>query len=114
MFKESVNEKEKAVDLSGGNAFLISGLACEYYQTGKVTQAETLFAGLKRRSETEYVPATSFFRIYKVKAEQDLAMEWLRRACSEHDTFLPWLRGTSAIPEGSEYMELLKEMGLAY
>jgi hypothetical protein len=60
------------------------------------------------------VPATSFYRIHIVRGEEDLALECLKRACTEHDTFLPWLRGTPIIPEGSKYMKLLKEMGLDY
>ncbi len=112
MFKESLIEKEKAVELSNGNAFLIASLACEYYQAGKPDQAENLFKGLKKRSATGYVPATSFFSIHKVRAEEDLALEWLKKACDEHDTFLPWLRGTPIIPDGSVYMALLKERGL--
>jgi TolB-like protein/Tfp pilus assembly protein PilF len=114
MFKETVAEKEKAVDLSNGNPFLIASLVCEYYQNGNIEKAEKLFESLRKRSETEYVPATSFYRIYNVRGEEDLALEWLKRACNEHDTFLPWLMGTPIIPEGSKYMTMLREMGLDF
>ena len=112
MLKEAIAEKEKAVKLSDGNSFLTAGLACEYYQNGEINEAEKLFGCLKKRAENEYVPATSFYRIHRIRGEEDLAMEYLKRACAEHDTFLPWLRSTSIIPEGSKYMKLLKEMGL--
>ena len=114
MFKETIAEKEKAVDLSNGNPFLIASLVCEYYQNGNIEESEKLFGSLRKRSETEYVPATSFYRIYKVRGEEYLALEWLKRACNEHDTFLPWLMGTPIIPEGSKYMTMLKEMGLDF
>jgi TolB-like protein/tetratricopeptide (TPR) repeat protein len=114
MFKETIAEKEKAVDLSERNPFMVASLACEYYQIGKTDKADRLFKSLSKRSANEYVPATSFYRIHIVRGEEDLALECLKRACTEHDTFLPWLRGTPIIPEGSKYMKLLKEMGLDY
>jgi adenylate cyclase len=114
MVKETLIEKEKAVELSDGNPFMVASLACEYYQIGKIDQAEVLFESLRKKCANEYVPATAFYRIYRVRGEEDMALEWLKRACSEHDTFLPWLRGTSIIPEDSRYMKLLKDMGLDY
>ena len=115
MFKESVAEYEKAVDLSDGNPVVIGSLVSGYYLIGKKDKADKLFQKLKKRSETEYVPATSFYLIHKFKGEEDLAFDWLKRACTEHDTFLPLLRATpNIIPEGSKYISLLKEMGLDY
>jgi tetratricopeptide (TPR) repeat protein len=113
MVKESIAEYEKAVDLSDGNPFTIACLASRYYQVGEKNKADKLFEIVKKRSETEYVPATAFHRIHRVRGEEDLALEWLKRACDEHDTFLPYFRVNPAfIPEGSKYMALVKEMGL--
>ena len=67
MVKESVAEYKKAVDLSDGNTFSIACLITRYYQIGKKDQAEKLFKNLKKRSETEYVPATSFYLIHRVQ-----------------------------------------------
>ena len=89
MFKEAVVEYKKAVDLSHGNPYAISCLISGYYKIGKRDQADKLFKNLKKRSETEYVPATSFYLIHRVRGEEDLAFKWLKRACNEHDTFLP-------------------------
>jgi TolB-like protein/Tfp pilus assembly protein PilF len=110
MNKEAVSELEKAVDLSKGNPFVISWLVFSYYIIGENDQADKLFDSLKKRSETEYIPATCFFNIYRVRGEEDLAFEWLKRACTEHDTFLPWFR--NGFPEGSKEQALLKEVGL--
>jgi TolB-like protein/Tfp pilus assembly protein PilF len=113
MVKESIDEYEKAVDLSNGNPFTIACLASRYYQVGENDKADKLFEIVKKRSETEYVPSTAFHRIHRVRGEEDLALEWLKRACDEHDTFLPYFRVNPAfIPEGSKYMVLVKEMGL--
>ena len=113
MNKEAISEFEKAVDLSEENPVVITWLVFCYYLIGENDQADKLFNILKKRSETEYVPATSFYYIYRIRGEEDLAFEWLKRACSEHDTFLPGMRLNSYFfPEGSRYQALLKEVGL--
>ena len=90
-------------------------LVCIYYGNGEKDKADKLFDSLKKRSETEYVPATSFYIIHLTRREEDLAFEWLKRACNEHDTFLPYFRvDPTLVPEGSKYMALLKERGLDY
>jgi TolB-like protein/Tfp pilus assembly protein PilF len=115
MVKESVAENKKAVALSDGNSMATASLITRYYQIGKKDQAEKLSENLKKRAETEYVPSTSFYLIYRVRGEEEMALKWLKKACDEHDTFLPYFRADPIlIPEGSKYMELLKEMGLDY
>ncbi len=113
MVKEAVAEVEKAVDLSDGNPFITATLICGYYLIGKKDNAEKLFDNLKKKSESEYVPATSFYLIYRFREEEAMALESLKRACHDHDTFLLWLKSNPVyIPEGSKYMLLLREMGL--
>lgn len=111
MLKEGVAELEKAVDLSDGNPLVATILVLGYYLVRKKDQAEKLFDSLKKRSETEYIPATSIYLVHRIRGEDELALEWLRRACTEHDTSLLWYRARQ-IRKGSKYMALLKEMGL--
>jgi tetratricopeptide (TPR) repeat protein len=113
MIKESVAEFERAVNLSDGNPFATAALACGHYLTGRKDQSDKLYDSLLKRSETEYVPATSFFLIHRFRGEEAPALEWLKKACSEHDTFLPWLKDNPVyFPENSRYLELIREMGL--
>ncbi|MBN1187554.1 MAG: hypothetical protein JXB49_35090 [Bacteroidales bacterium] len=115
MSEKTKYEYEKAVNLSGGNSFITAALICNYYRIGKKDEADELFESLKKRLETEYIPATSFYLIHRFRGEEVLAYEWLKRACDEHDTFLPYLRVEPAfLPKGSKYMQLLKERGLDY
>lgn len=111
MNKEAVSEFEKAVDLSEGNPSVIPWLVVGYYLSGENDRADELFDSLIKRSETEYVPAIFFYLIHGIRGEDDLAFEWLKRACKEHDTYLPVMR-SSIILEGSRYQALLKEVGL--
>jgi adenylate cyclase len=113
MFKESIAELKRAVDLSDGNPFATAALVTINYLIEKKVEADKLFYSLKKRSETEYVPASAFFLIHKFRGEENPAMEWLKRACAEHDTFLPWLKDNPVFfPEGSRYIKLIREVGL--
>ena len=112
---KSVLEYKNAVDLSDENTFATASLITRYYRIGRKNQAEKLFNSLRKRAKTEYVPATSFYLIHRARGEEGMAMEWLKKACDEHDTFLPYFRADPIlIPEGSKYMKLLKDMGLDY
>ena len=113
MIREAIAEIEEAVDLSDGNPFATAALVCGYYLIGKKDQAKRLFDSLMKKSESEYVPPASFYMIFSFRGEEEKALEWLKKACTDHDTFLPWLRASRIyIPEGSRYMALLREAGL--
>lgn len=113
MIKDAVAEYEKAVKLSGGNAYSVAFLVFSLYLSGQKQKADELFEGLKKRVEKEYVPATSFYLIHMVRKEEDLALEWLNRAFRERDSFLLWFRASPMlIPRDSKAMKLLAEMGL--
>jgi len=116
MIKEAITELEKAVDLSDGVLHVVSCLTACYYLIGKKDQADKLFYSLKKKLKTEYVPAMCFYLIHKVRGEEDLAFEWLERACNEHDSFLPWYRinpnDICRIPDEPRYKALLKKFGL--
>jgi adenylate cyclase len=118
MFREAVEEFKMAVDLSNGTQMAVVSLGLGYYQVGKKAQAEILFNSLEKRSETEHIFSTIFYLIYRLRGSEDIAFEWLKRACNEHDTFLTFLRALIhfhplfLFPEGSRYKVLLKEEGL--
>jgi len=115
MIKESISELETAVKLSNETPLAIAALACCYYFVGKKDEADSLLKTLKTRSESEYVQATTIYLIHRVRGEEDLALEWLKKACIERDSLLPWFRAHPfLIPEESKYMSLVKEMGMDF
>ncbi len=115
-FVKAVEECEMAVDLSNGVPFTVSILACTYYIIGKKDQAEKLIDNLKKRSRTEYIQPICFYMFHCTRGEQDLALEWLERACKEHDSFLPWFRflpnDATRIPDEPRYNALMKKYGI--
>ena len=113
--KKVITELKKAADLSNGNPLVLASLSIAYYRIWRKSKANKLFENLKKRSETEYVPSTCFFMIYSAKGDEGKAIEWLKRACIEHDTLLPYIRNSLLRnPSGSMYIKLLKEMGMDY
>ncbi|MBA7576978.1 hypothetical protein ES708_18824 [subsurface metagenome] len=116
MFEEAIAEFEKAVDLSGGAPVAVTWLAITYYEFGKKAKADKLIESLKQRSGDEYVPPICFFYINQVLGDQDKAFEWLKRACEEHDSHLPWFRvipiESWSIPDDPRFKALLKKAGL--
>ena len=116
MFEEAIEESEKAVELSAKADWPVAILAFIYYKTGKKVEAEKLIEGLKKKSRDEYVPPICFFYMDLIQGKKDMALEWLERACKEHDSFLLWMRvfpvDSFRIPDETEFQELLKKYGL--
>ncbi len=116
MFEEAIEEVEKWVELTARADWPVAILAITYYKTGKKVEAEKLFESLKKKSRDEYVPPICFFYMEHVRGKKDKALEWLERACKEHDSFLLWMRifpvDPFRIPDEPEFQELLKKYGL--
>jgi len=112
MIKKAIAEYEKASSLTEGNPIATALLVCFYYRIWRKNKANRLFESLKKRAEKSYVPASSFFIIYVLRKEEELALEWLRRACNERDTFLIWIKDSQVFPEGSKYRAIIREYGL--
>jgi len=116
MFEKAIEEFKKAVELSGRLPFPVMLLAITYYEIGEKVEAEELFEILKKRSGNEYVPPLFFFYIHLVRREKDKSLEWLERACKEHDSWPVYMRVIPVdflrIPDEPEYQDLLKKYGL--
>jgi len=112
MLRKAIAEYEKASELTDGNPTSTALLVCYYYRAWRKNKANRLFESLKKKAETGYVPASSFFLIHFIRKEEDLALEWLKRACIERDSFLIWIRDSQVFPEGSKYRAMIREYGL--
>ena len=116
MFKESVLELEKAYDLSGGIPFAMVNLAWIYYRKGRKAEAEKLFNRLEKMAKDEYVPASFIYIIHRLRGNMDLGYKWLKKACEDHDIYLPYhlimVEDCMVIPYDKKSAELLKKVGL--
>ncbi len=116
MIKEAIAQFEKAVDLHTRATFPAMILAATYFESGKKAEGEQLLERLEQRSKAEYMPAMGFFYIHLVRGERDKALEWLKKAFEERDSFLPWCRvipiDSYRIPDEPRFQALLKKFEL--
>ena len=113
MLREAAIEYRKAVDLSNGTPVAVACLLVASYQTGEDEKANKIFDEFKARSESEYIPASFFYMVYRVLGNEYQAIEWLKKAFAERDTFLLWIKDLPRwFPENSHYSALLKIAGL--
>jgi serine/threonine-protein kinase len=116
MNEKAVAEFETAVELGPGTPWPATILAAAYFEFGKEARGKRLFESLKRRSKHEYVPPMGFFYIHMARGEKDEGLEWLQRACAQHDSFLPWCNiipiECYRIPDEPNFRETLIKAGL--
>jgi tetratricopeptide (TPR) repeat protein len=116
MIDEAIAEYEKAVDLNAKATFPAMILASAYFESGRKAEGESLLEKLEQRSKAEYMPPMGYFYIHLARGEPDIALEWLKQACEERDSFLPWCRiipiDSYRIPDEPRFHALLKKFGL--
>ena len=113
---EAIQSYEKAVQLSGDNPMVLSGLSCAYHESGKKEEAKKLIQDLKPRMDKEYIPASVFFPYYIVANELDQAYLWMERSFREKEFNLPIymasLLAQDRIPEETRFRVLVEQVGL--
>ena len=102
-----------------GDPVVLFFLWCSYYLSGRKTEAEKLFDTLKRKPSGEYVPPICFVYIHVIRGEKEDAIEWVKRALEEHDSFLFPFRNyfsrvlsSRSLPIDPRIGELLDPIGL--
>ncbi len=114
--KEAIAEIDKSLKLSGGVPMNVANAAMIHYRFGDKDVAERLFNSLKKRASREYIQPMGFAMIYLIRGEMDQAFEWVKKACEERDSFLPWFRVTPLdcmqLPSDPRIDELLDRLGL--
>jgi serine/threonine protein kinase/Flp pilus assembly protein TadD len=116
MIKEAIAEVDKSLELSGGVPLNVASAIMTHFRFGDKEVAERLFDGLKKRASHEYIQPVCFVNIYLARGETDQAFEWVKKACEERDSFLPWQRVTPLdymhFPTDPRIDELLDRLGL--
>ena len=114
-FPEAILEFQKAINLSKGSAYTVAGLAHAYAVAGKIAEAQNLLDRLIELSKTKYVSAYDVAEVYAGLGKQDLALDWLEKACEERSRALVFLKvepkvdGLRAKPR---FKAILKKMRL--
>jgi len=83
---------EKTVSIMDRSPGSIELLATAYAHAGRRTEALHLIDELKRRRQTNYVPAGAFINPYLALGEYDQAFAWFERAYKEKSSILQFLK----------------------
>jgi TolB-like protein/Flp pilus assembly protein TadD/predicted Ser/Thr protein kinase len=116
MIKEAIEEINKAVELSDGVPMNVANAVMINYRFGDKDVADRLFQSLKKRAVSEYIQPMCFVYVHLTRGEMDQAFEWIKKACEERDSFLPWHRVSPMdfmhFPNDPRVDELLDRLGL--
>ncbi len=113
MITEAGREWKHAVELSDELPYAMSYLSAYYYFNGERESGDIILEKLRQRSETEYVPAISFFLINKARMDEEEAFKWFRKAIATHDSFLLWYLISPMIDfSDQKYRDAIKQAGL--
>ena len=113
--EEAVPVLEKAVSLTDRGAGAIGVLIRAYAHAGQRSEALKLLAELKKRNETEYVPAGAFVNAYLGLDDKEQAFAWLERGYQEQSNILQFLKVHpyfDPIRDDPRFKDLLHRVGL--
>ena len=111
----AIPELEKGVSVSNRSPALIGLLVNAYAQAGRRGDALRLLDELKRRKQTEYVPAAAFVLAYLGLSNYDQAFIWLEQAYKEQSYALQTLKVLplfDPIRSDPRFIDLLHRVGL--
>jgi serine/threonine protein kinase/Tfp pilus assembly protein PilF len=118
LFKEAIEEKQKAVSVSGGSIEYITELAYAYGFAGNKAEALKILVELLDRAKHEYVPLCRIAIIYISLGEMDEALKYLEKAFKEQDVSWHLLNIKvnpifDSLRTEPRFIALLKKMNLA-
>jgi TolB-like protein/DNA-binding winged helix-turn-helix (wHTH) protein/Flp pilus assembly protein TadD len=111
----AIPQLEKGVSISNRSPAVIGLLVNAYTQAGRRVDALGLLDELRRRKQTEYVPAAAFVLAYLGLGEYDQALVWLEQAYKEQSYALQTLRVLplfDPIRNDPRFIDLLHRVGL--
>jgi len=113
MYKEAIEEHQRAIALSKGNLVYVAVLGSAYARAGRRDEALKILNELKARSKREFVPTGLFCLIYASLAEKDEAFAWLEKAYQERDDAmlgLKWYPQFDPLRSDGRFQDLLRRM----
>jgi tetratricopeptide (TPR) repeat protein len=116
-YKEAVAELKKAVHLLGDPSFAIGSLGHAHAVAGHKAEAKTNLDDLLALSKQKYVDPLAIAQIYAGLEEQDLALDWLGRACDDGSVWLSLIAKDDprldSLRSNPRFQAVMGRMGLA-
>ena len=113
-FDKSLQEIQKAIELSKGSVFILDDAGYIYAISGRKADAEKVLEDLEKLSTETYVTPFGRAAIYAGLRDKDKTMEWLEKAYEER-SFLTWLKVDPAFDpmrDDSRFISFLVKLGL--
>jgi class 3 adenylate cyclase/TolB-like protein/Tfp pilus assembly protein PilF len=116
-FSDAIAASEKAVELSGTNTVMLTGLGYIYGRAGRSAEARKVLRELEERSQRGmYVNPFERAVIYAGLGQKEDALDWLEKAYAERSAWIPYLKvepTLGSLREETRFKELVRKMGLA-
>jgi TolB-like protein/Flp pilus assembly protein TadD len=112
--REAIAELKKACELSGDSPAMLMQLGHAYATAGKTAEAKKMLAALARLSRKRYVPSFYSVAIYTGLGDNEMALEWLKKAREERCDYLVHLPKEPAadpIRDTPEFAQLVPRPG---
>jgi TolB-like protein/Tfp pilus assembly protein PilF len=112
MYDDALAEARRFFDLLGDNE-LAETLGRGYAEAGYTRAAHLAAETLERRAHQTHVPAVRIARLYAHARQPDRALDWLEKACEEHETPLVHLRVAwdwDNLRDHTRFKDLLRRM----
>lgn len=84
-YQEALSMLEKGRSLAGDIPNILSAMGQVHGLAGEHQRAREMLAELAALGKTRYVPSTSFALVHLGLGEKEQALQWLEKACEQHD-----------------------------
>ena len=115
MYEQALAELEKARDLLGDNAEVLSLIGYTYGVSGRRVEALKVLQELQGQSKQRYVSPYHLAMVYAGLGEKDKAFAWLERAYEDREgrmTTLKFVPEFDGLRSDSRYAALQRRIGL--
>jgi serine/threonine protein kinase/tetratricopeptide (TPR) repeat protein len=115
MFAEAIAEYQKVRLLVGSGPYGLGPLGCVYARSGRVSEAQHILNQLLAFSKQGYVVSYGIALVYNGLGVRNAALQWLERACEEHDRFVVDIKVEPVwdnLRSDVRFKALLQKMGL--
>ncbi len=115
-YSKAIQETKEAMRLSGSSLFGAGFLGYIHARSGNRSEAQRVLDELSEASKRKHVGSYYMTLIYSALGENELALDWLERACDEHDDYITYLKVDPRLdtlrPDG-RFLDLMLRTGLA-
>jgi DNA-binding winged helix-turn-helix (wHTH) protein/TolB-like protein/tetratricopeptide (TPR) repeat protein len=115
MYREAIQEYQKAKGASSSNAKMMADLAHAYAVSGRRSEAQKILSDLKDLSRNHYVPPYSIARVYSGLGDKDQTFQWLQKAYQDRPWELVFLKHEPVFKDlhsDPRFGELVSQIGL--